>query len=211
MAPSWNPNDYSNAVVRKFVQELINLVHEYSLYVYRDAGKTGLMIKDKKSAKKLIEYWPNKNNKNKMVKTVNDHKAANVADELSSNYHNAIDNLGPSVTESNMAIFLDYLKKIITQLNELKNIDKSNVFNKMSLDENEEDYLPVRADFENACRKCSQFLWETSGIPIDRIFEIMEKDLLRTGHKLHKDWRIISEKNIALWAKANDEKQGGTE
>jgi len=167
MAPSWNPNDYSNAVVRKFVQELINLVHEYSLYVYRDAGKTGLMIKDKKSAKKLIEYWPNKNNKNKMVKTVNDHKAANVADELSSNYHNAIDNLGPSVTESNMAIFLDYLRKIIIQLNKLNTIDKSNVFNKMSLDENEEDYLPVRADFENACRKCSQFLWETSGIPID--------------------------------------------
>ncbi len=201
MAPSWNPNDYSNAVVRKFVQE-------YSLYVYRDSGNTGLMIKDKKSAKKLIEYWPNKN---KVVKTVNNHKAANVADELSSNYHNAIDNLGPSVTESNMAIFLDYLRKIIIQLNKLETIDKSNVFNEMSPDENEEDYLPVRADFENACRKCSQFSWETSGIPIDRIFAIMEKDLLRTGHKLHKDWRIITEKNIALWAKANDEKQGGTE
>lgn len=205
MAPSWNPNDYSNAVVRKFVQELINLVHEYSLYVYRDAGKTGLMIKDKKSAKKLIEYWPNKNNKNKMVKTVNDHKAANVADELSSNYHNAIDNLGPSVTESNMAIFLDYLRKIIIQLNKLDPGDESNIAEKTFINENKENYLPVRQDFENAYRKCSRFFTEASEISIDKIFDTMEKDLLRKGFKLHKDWRTVTEKNIDLWAKTHDE------
>ena len=202
MAPSWNPNDYSDVVVRNFVQELINLVQEYSPYVYRDSGITGLMIKDKKSAKKLIEYWPNKN---KVVKTVNDHKAANVADELSSNYHKAIDNIGPSVTASNMAIFLDYLKKIITQLNELKNIDKSNVFNEISSYENEEYYLPVREDFENAYRKCSRYFLEAPEISIDKIFEIMEKDLLRKDFKLHKDWQIITEKNIAFWAKTHDE------
>ena len=205
MAPSWNPNDYSNAVVRKFVQELINLVQEYSLYVYRDAGKTGLMIKDKKSAKKLIEYWPNKNNKNKMVKTVNDHKAANVADELSSNYHNAIDNLGPSVTESNMAIFLDYLRKIIIQLNKLDPGDESNIAEKTFINENKENYLPVRQDFENAYRKCSRFFTEASEISIDKIFDTMEKDLLRKGFKLHKDWRTVTEKNIAFWAKTHDE------
>ena len=206
MPLSWNPDDYSdNLIVKKFVQELIKLVQEYSSYVFLrkdNKNQPGLMIKDRKSEKALMEYRPIEN---RLFARPHNYENLDVNTKLVNDYHAAIKNIGPSITESNMAIFLDYLRKIIIQLNKLNTIDKSNVFNKMSLDENEEDYLPVRADFENACRKCSQFLWETSGIPIDRIFEIMEKDLLRKDFKLHKDWQIITEKNIAFWAKTHDE------
>jgi len=202
MAPSWNPNDYSDVAVKNFVQELVNLVNEYSEYVYFDSGVTGLMMKDKKTNKKLMEYWPGKN---KLINTKNNHEIANVSSDLSYSYHKAIDDIGPSITESNMAVFLDYLRKIIIQLNKLDSGDESNIAEKTFINENKENYLPVRQDFENAYRKCSRFFTEASEISIDKIFDTMEKDLLRKGFKLHKDWRTVTEKNIAFWAKTHDE------
>ncbi len=206
MVLSWNPNDYSNnLIVRKFVQELINLVQEYSSYVFlrKDSeGQPGLMIKDRKSEKALMEYRPKENS---LFARPHNYKTLAVNAKLVNDYHAALKNIGPSITESNMPIFLDYLRKIIIQLNKLDPGHESNISEKTIIDENEENYLPLREDFENACRKCSRYFMEASEISIDKIFEIMEKDLLRKGFKLHKDWRTVTEKNIAIWANNHDE------
>ncbi|MBP8699595.1 MAG: hypothetical protein KBH82_11230 [Syntrophorhabdaceae bacterium] len=206
MPLSWNPDDYSdNLIVKKFVQELINLVQEYSSYVFLrkdNEGQPGLMIKDRKSEKALMEYRPIEN---RLFARPHNYKTLAVNAKLVNDYHAALKRIGPSITESNMAVFLDYLRKIIIQLNKLDPGDESNIAEKTFINENKENYLPVRQDFENAYRKCSRFFTEASEISIDKIFDTMEKDLLRKGFKLHKDWRTVTEKNIAFWAKTHDE------
>ncbi len=205
MTPSWNPGDYSDATVKKFVQELINLVQEYSSYVFLrkdNKNQPGLMIKDRKSEKALMEYRPIEN---RLFARPHNYENLDVNTKLVNDYHAAIKNIGPSITESNMAIFLDYLRKIIIQLNKLDPGDESKMSEKTFIDENEENYIPVRQDFENAFRKCNPSLIEELEISIDKIFGAMEKDLLRKGFKLHKDWRTVTEKNITIWAKTYDE------
>jgi len=209
MPLSWNPNDYiEDPIVMKFVSELINLKNEYSSCVYLrkdNEDQPGLMIKDIKSEKALMEYRPGEN---RLFARPYNYKTLDVSKRLVDDYHTAIKNIGPSITESNIAIFLNYLRKIIVQLNKLDSGGESSISKEIFSDGNEGNYLPVRKDFENACRKCSRSFMEESEISIDNIFETMEKELLRAGFKLHKNWRSVTEKNIAIWAKTHNESQG---
>jgi len=166
MPLSWNPNDYSNLIVRRFVQELINMVQEYSSYVYlrKDyKDQPGIMIKDIKSQKALMEYRPGEN---RLFARPFNYKTLDVSKELIDEYHIAIKNIGPSITESNMSIFLNYIRKIIIELNKLDSGGESSISEKIFSDGNAGDYLPVRSDFENAWRKCSRSLMKESEISI---------------------------------------------
>ena len=137
MPLSWNPDDYSdNLIVKKFVQELINLVQEYSSYVFLrkdNEGQPGLMIKDRKSEKALMEYRPIEN---RLFARPHNYKTLAVNAKLVNDYHAALKRIGPSITESNMAVFLDYLRKIIIQLNKLDPGDESNIAEKTFINEN---------------------------------------------------------------------------
>lgn len=204
MPLSWNPDDYiEDPIVMKFVSELINLTNEYSHYVYLRKDKKdqpGLMIRDRQSGKALMEYRPKEN---KMFARPYNYQDIPISKELIDNYHSAVANIGPSITESNISIFLDYFRKIIIQLNKLDSEGESSISDESVdinfSDSNEENYLPSREDFEKACRKCSQ-----SEIPIDNIFDTMEEDSIRAGFKLQKGWRLITEKNIATWMQNNE-------
>ncbi|OQB76392.1 MAG: hypothetical protein BWX92_01853 [Deltaproteobacteria bacterium ADurb.Bin135] len=205
MPLSWNPNDYSNLIVRRFVQELINMVQEYSSYVYLRKDKkdqTGLMIKDIKSKKALMEYWPGEN---RLFARPFNYKTLDVSKELIDEYHIAIKSIGPSITESNMSIFLNYIRKIIIELNKLDSDGESSISEKIFSDGDVGDYLPVRSDFENAWRKFSHSLMKESEISIDDVFDIMEKELLESDLKLHKNWRTITVKNVSIWSKTDYE------
>ena len=105
MTPSWNPSDYSDATLKKFVQELINLVQEYSSYVFLrkdNKNQPGLMIKDRKSEKALMEYRPLEN---RLFARPYNYKTLAVSNKLVNDYHGALKNVGSSITESNIAIF----------------------------------------------------------------------------------------------------------
>ena len=60
------------------------------------------------------------------------------------------------------------------------------------------DYLPDKDDFEAAYRKiCSP----RGEIAIDSVLDQIEKDAINKGHFLRKNWRLITERNIAKWSK----------
>jgi len=201
MPPSWNPDDYQKSpVAEKFVRGLNQLVDEYAQYVERFTGQTCIAIKDirdYKNKKKLIEYWPERN---EIRKTKDDHAKASVPMELSNMYHKAVKDSGVPVQDPE--IFIELLRKIIIRLNELESEnerDISDVNKYVAISgEQEGNYLPVYEDFEFACKKCLRSI--AMEIPLDTILGTMEEELVRAGHKLHKDWRSVTEKNVAIWS-----------
>jgi len=201
MPPTWNPDDYQkNPTTQEFVRELNQLVDEYHECVGRFTGKTCIAIKyirDHKNVRKLIEYWPEHN---EIKKTEDDHAKVFVPKELSDMYHEAVEDSGVPVRDPK--IFIELLRKIIIRLNESefkneRNISDVNKYISIS-GEQEDNYLPVYEDFEFACKKCSRSI--AMEIPLDAILDTMEKELVKVGYKLHKDWRSITEENVATWS-----------
>jgi len=111
MSPTWIAESYKDPTVKKFVAELRNLVSEYSHRIRCDEGKRSLIVKDRLSGKKLIEYWPDKN---MICRTVNNHKGAGVPQALSDEYHAAVKQAGKPV--NGPKIFIKLLRKIIESL-----------------------------------------------------------------------------------------------
>ena len=113
MSPTWIAEGYNDATVKEFVHELKNLVSEYNHRIGRDEGETGLMVKDRRSKKKLIEYWPDTN---RIYRTVSDHKGAGVPQALSDEYHAAVQREGNPVKDPK--VFIELLRKIIEALDD---------------------------------------------------------------------------------------------
>jgi len=105
---SWISERYDDPWVKRFVHELAQLANEYSDSVYKDEGKKSLLLKDKKTRKKYIEYWPRDK---KIFATRDNHRAIGVPKELSDEYHRLIAKAGNSIDDA--LEIIDVLRRII--------------------------------------------------------------------------------------------------
>ena len=60
-------------------------------------------------------------------------------------------------------------------------------------------YLPTKEDIEKAYRKLEKK--HKQEVPIDELLDMVEANLNKKGHKLHKNWRSITEQKIKEWSK----------
>ena len=202
MPISWEPNDYNDPVIKKFISELKKLTDEYSIYVKAAfPGRSGLMIKGRKNNITLMEYQPIRN---KMIVRIDHWVRAGISDVQSAEYQSAINNFGPAVTDSNIPIFIDLLKKIFDNLFLKSNPEDNPLSHGEDLPhlQKEVPYLPTKDDFHNARRKILLKDGERK-ILVDEILDIMEDNLFKAGRSMAEDWRSVVRNNIILWTKEN--------
>ena len=60
------------------------------------------------------------------------------------------------------------------------------------------NYLPTKADFEFAIKQLSSLNEE---IPLDKILDEIERNVLKAGNELDPLWRRVTEKKIISWTK----------
>lgn len=80
-------------------------------------------------------------------------------------------------------------------LKSFKIADRPISFNNPS--EGENDYIPTREDFESAyanCARCGE------AVSVDVVLNAIDAANKSCGRTLHPRWRLITEKNIEIWA-----------
>jgi hypothetical protein len=115
-AVSWDYEKYSDPIVKDFVQELNLVANENRNLLKKDIGQKSLMVKDRSSDNKLIEYWPGDNT---VYNTKNNHLALRISEDLRDRYYETVMKVGKPLTDVKRITIL--LREIVAELVKKRN------------------------------------------------------------------------------------------